>query len=108
MKAPIIDWAGISPLLALLGGATIVLMLGLLRPRVVREEIVPLLAFASFLTAIGLGVWQLGERGDLISGSMRLDELTIVLTFILCAGGAAAVLLSWRGVAVRAAAPGGV
>ncbi len=106
MSGPTIDWAGISPLLALLGGALIVLMLGLLRPRVVREEIVPLLAFASFLAAIGLGVWQLGERGDLISGSMRLDELTIVLTFILCAGGAAAVLLSWRGVAVREAAHG--
>ena len=106
VSGPTIDWAGISPLLALLGGATIVLMLGLLRPRVVREEIVPLLAFAAFLTAGGLGVWQLGEREDLISGAMRLDELTIVLTFIFCAAGAATVLLSWRGVAVREAAHG--
>ncbi len=37
---------------------------------------------------------------------MRLDELTIVLTFIFCAAGAATVLLSWRGVAVREAAHG--
>ena len=46
----------------------------------------PVLALASFGTAIGCGIWQLGERSNLISGAMRLDELTIVLTFIFCAG----------------------
>jgi NADH-quinone oxidoreductase subunit N len=106
IKAPTFDWAGLSPLIALLGGATFVLLLGLLRARVVREALVPLVAIAAFLTAIGLGVWQLGERSDLISGAMRLDELTILLTFIFCAAGAGAVLLSWRGVAVREAGHG--
>jgi NADH-quinone oxidoreductase subunit N len=106
VKAPTIDWAGLSPLLALLGGATIVLMLGLLRPRVVREVLVPLLTVASFGVAIGLGVWQLGERVDLIEGAMRLDELTVLLTFVFCAGGAASVLLAWRGVAAREAGHG--
>ncbi len=106
MKAPTIDWAGLSPLLALLGGATIVLMLGLLRPRVVREVLVPLLTVACFGAAIGLGVWQLGERVDLIEGSMRMDELTVLLTFVFCAGGAASVLLAWRSVAAREAGHG--
>src|SRR6185369_11595810 len=64
------------------------------------------LALASFGTAIGCGIWQLGERSDLISGAMRLDELTIVLTFIFCAAGMATVLLSWRSVAVREASHG--
>jgi NADH-quinone oxidoreductase subunit N len=106
IRAPTFDWPGLSPLLALLGGATIVLMLGLLRARVVRETLVPLIAFASFVAAIGLGIWQLGERSDLISGAMRLDELTVILTFIFCAAGAGAVLLAWRGVAVREASHG--
>ena len=106
VQGPHIDWAGLSPLLALLGGATIVLLLGLLRARVVREVLVPLLALASFAAAIGFGIWQLGERSDLIAGAMRLDELTIVLTFIFSAGGLAAVLLSWRHVAPREAAHG--
>ena len=66
----------------------------------------PFLAFASFGAAIGLGIWQLGERSDLIAGAMRLDELTIVLTFIFSTGGMAAVLLSWRSVAVREASHG--
>jgi NADH-quinone oxidoreductase subunit N len=105
-KGPHIDWAGISPLLALLGAATLVLMVGLLRPRVVREVLVPLLAFAGFAAAIGLGIWQYGEQKDLIAGALRLDDLTIVLSFVLSAGGAAAVLLSWRAVAAREAAHG--
>jgi NADH-quinone oxidoreductase subunit N len=105
-KGPHIDWAGLSPLVALLGAATIVLLAGLLRPRAVREVLVPLLAFAGFAAAIGLGIWQYGEQKDLIAGALRLDDLTIVLSFVFCAGGAAAVLLSWRAVAPREAAHG--
>ena len=105
-KGPHIDWAGLSPLLALLGAATLVLLIGLLRPRAVREALVPLLALAGFLAAIGLGIWQMGEQKDLIAGALRLDDLTIVLSFVFCAGGAAAVLLSWRAVAPREAAHG--
>ena len=104
--APHIDWAGLSPLVALLGAATLVLLVGLLRPRVVREGLVPLLALAGFGAAIGLGVWQYDEQKDLISGALRLDQLTIVLSFVFSAGGAAAVLLSWRAVAPREAAHG--
>ena len=103
---PHIDWAGLSPLVALLGAATLVLLIGLLRPRAVREVLVPLLALAGFLAAIGLGIWQYGEQKDLVAGALRLDDLTIVLSFVFSAGGAAAVLLSWRAVAPREAAHG--
>jgi NADH-quinone oxidoreductase subunit N len=106
VQGPDIDWAGLSPLLALLGGATIVLLVGMLRARVAREVFVPLLALAAFGAGIGLGIWQLGERVDLISGAMRLDELTVLLTFIFCGAGMATVLLSWRSVAVREASHG--
>ena len=105
-KGPHIDWAGMSPLLALLGGAVVVLLAGLLRPRWAREALVPFLAVAAFAAAIGLGVWQLDERKDLISAALRVDALTSVLSFVFCAGGIAAVLLSWRGVAPREAAHG--
>jgi NADH-quinone oxidoreductase subunit N len=105
-KGPHIDWAGLSPLVALLGAATLVLLIGLLRPRAVREILVPLLAFAGFAAAIGLGIWQYGEQKDLVAGALRLDDLTIVLSFVFSAGGAAAVLLSWRAVAPREAAHG--
>ena len=106
VQGPHIEWAGLSPLLALLGGATIVLLLGLVRARFAREVLVPLGAVASFGAAIGLGIWRSGDPTSLIRGSMRLDELTIVLTFIFSAGGIGAVLLSWRSVAVREASHG--
>jgi NADH-quinone oxidoreductase subunit N len=40
---PSIDWAGVSPLIALLGGSIVVLLAGLLRGRFIREQIVPFL-----------------------------------------------------------------
>jgi NADH-quinone oxidoreductase subunit N len=105
-KAPTIDWAGLSPLVALFGGAVLVLLVGLLRPRFIREVMVPLLALATFGTAAGLGIWQWGEQVSLISGAMRLDQMAIALMWIICASGGAAVLLSWRAVAPREAAHG--
>ncbi len=105
-QAPEIDWAGLSPLLALLGAAVVVLLLGLLRSRFVRESVVPALSFAGFGTALGLGVWQWGERVDLISASLRLDELTLLILFVVAVAGMATVLLSWRAEAPREAAHG--
>lgn len=96
---PEIDWAGLSPLIAVLGGALVVLLLGLVVSRTVRENVVPLLSIASLAIAIGLSVGQWGRREDLIAGALRLDELTLVLTVIFCVAGIATVLLSWRHVA---------
>ncbi len=106
MTGPHIDWAGISPLLALLGGATLVLLLGLLRSRFVREHLVPGTALLSAAASLGLTIWQLDEEKDLIAGAMRLDGLSTVLGLIFGVAGVAAVLLSWRHVAPRESAHG--
>ncbi|WP_205695725.1 NADH-quinone oxidoreductase subunit N [Conexibacter sp. SYSU D00693] len=103
---PSIDWANLSPLVALLGAAVVVLLLGLLRSRPMREQAVPFLSFAGFATALGLGVWRWGEDGDLIERAMRMDELTLMALFIVCVAGMASVLLSWRAVAPRESAHG--
>ena len=106
VHGPHIDWPGISPLLALLGGAVVVLMAGLLRPRFAREHFVPFLSLVSLGGAIGCAIWQWHSRESLIAGALRLDPLTLVATLFFCAGAAAAVLLSWRSVAPREAAHG--
>ena len=106
IAGPAIDWAGLSPFIAVLGGALVVLLLGLSRSRAAREAAVPALSIAALALAAGLSVWQWGERKDLISGSLRLDELTLVLTLMFCIAGIAAILLSWRHVAPREAAHG--
>jgi NADH-quinone oxidoreductase subunit N len=106
IAGPHIDWAGLSPLIAVLGGALLVLMLGLLRSRAIRERAVPALSVAMLAIAIGRSITQWGERHDLVAGALRLDELTLSLTFIFCVAGIAAVVLSWRHVAPREAAHG--
>ncbi|MDX6708605.1 MAG: NADH-quinone oxidoreductase subunit [Solirubrobacteraceae bacterium] len=106
VAGPAIDWAGASPLVAVFGGALVVLLLGLAPARALREKAVPALSILTLVLAIVFSVWQWGEREDLIAGALRLDELTLILTIIFCVAGIAAVLLSWRHVAPREAAHG--
>jgi NADH-quinone oxidoreductase subunit N len=104
-QAPHIDYAGLSPFFALTGGALLVLMVGLARGRWVRHA-TPLLAIATLAVAVGLGIWQFGERAALISGALVLDELTLVLLFAFAGAGVGAVLLAWHERAVEQASPG--
>ncbi|MEA2157370.1 MAG: NADH-quinone oxidoreductase subunit [Solirubrobacteraceae bacterium] len=106
IAGPHIDWAGLSPFVAVLGGALVVLMLGLARSRALREVVVPSLGILTLAVAAGLSVWQWGERSDLVAGALRLDELTLMLTILFCVAGSSAILLSWRHVAPREAAHG--
>ncbi len=106
LKGPHIDWAGLSPLLALLGGAAVVLLVGLVGKGWVRRQLVPALALVSLAATLGLTLWQWGEHTSLISGALRIDPLTQVLTLVLVAGGACTVLLAWRSNAAREAAHG--
>ncbi len=94
-KAPQIDWAAISPLVALAAGAVVVLMLGLARSRVARTVVVPGATVVAFLAAIGLCVWQWGEAPtSVVSGALRVDDLSLGLTVLICAGGIGAVAMS--------------
>jgi len=106
IAGPDIDWAGLSPLIAVLGGALVVLLLGLMRSRAVRETAVPGLSIFALVLTIALSVSQWGEREDLIAGALRLDELTLVMTILFCVAGIASILLSWRHLAPREAAHG--
>jgi NADH-quinone oxidoreductase subunit N len=106
LKGPHMDWNALSPLLALFGGATLTLMMGLLRPRFVRHMLVPFTAIASLGAAIGLSIWQWDRHADLVSAALRIDGLALVLILIICTAGIAAVLLSWRAAAPVEAAHG--
>ncbi|MEA2148864.1 MAG: NADH-quinone oxidoreductase subunit [Solirubrobacteraceae bacterium] len=106
IAGPHIDWAGVSPLIAVFAGALAVLLLGLARSRALREIVVPALSVVTLLICAALAVGQWGERTDLIAGALRLDELTLILTVLFCVAGVSAILLSWRHVAPREAAHG--
>jgi len=106
LKGPHIDWAGLSPLIALLGGATIVLMVGLIGSRWVRANLVPALSLLALGAALGLTIWQWDEQKSIVSGALRIDGLALVLNLVLITGGACTVLLAWRSLAAREAAHG--
>ncbi len=106
MKGPHIDWAAISPLVALTVGACLVLMAGLLRPAFVRTTLVPGLTILTLGVAVGLGVSQWNENETVIAGALSIDDLTIALLMVFAAGALAATLLSTRSLAAAEAGHG--
>jgi NADH-quinone oxidoreductase subunit N len=106
LKGPHVDFAGLSPLIALLGGGAVVLIFGLLGSRWVRSQLVPALTVGALGAALGLTIWQWGEQKSIVSGALRIDPLSLTLNLILIAGGICAVLLAWRSVAAHEAAHG--
>jgi len=104
--APTIDWAAISPLVALTVGACLVLMAGLLRPAFVRRALVPGMTGTTLGVAVGLGIWQWGENVSVISGALAIDDLTLALLMIFAAGALAATVLSGRSLAAVEAGQG--
>jgi NADH-quinone oxidoreductase subunit N len=105
-KAPHIDWAGLSSLLALFAGAVVVLLVGLLRSRAARETVVPALTLVAFAASIGLAIWQWDDQGSLMSGALALDPLALIGVIGVGVAGIAAVLLSVGATAPREAAHG--
>ncbi len=106
LKGPHIDFAGLSPLIALLGGAVVVLMFGLIGSRWVRSQLVPFLSLVALGATLGLTIWQWNADKSIVSGSLRIDDLGLALNLILIGGGACAVLLAWRSLAAHEAAHG--
>ncbi len=83
--APDIDYAGLSPIIALTGGLVLVLMVGLVGRA--QRALVSAASFLAYGAAAGLAIWQMGEEKDLVAGALRLDDLGLVamLISILCA-----------------------
>jgi NADH-quinone oxidoreductase subunit N len=91
-----VDWAALSPLLALAGGAIAVLMVGLFPGRGVRDRLVPGLALLTLAVTAGLLVWQYDTSTDLLEGALRMDGLTVTLSFVFVVAGMATVVMTWR------------
>jgi NADH-quinone oxidoreductase subunit N len=113
LKGPHVDFAALSPLIALFGGAIVVLLVGLTngsavgaRSRWIREQLVPMLAIGSLGAALGLTIWRWNTPESVVSGALRIDQLSLTLNLILAVGGIATVLLAWRSKAAKEAAHG--
>ena len=93
--APDIDYAGISPIIALTAGLCLVLMSAVFA-RAHQRVISSTLSFATLAAAAGLCIWQWGENEDLVAGALRLDELGLAISLICIVAAAFAIPLAWR------------
>ena len=93
--APHIDYAGISPVIALTAGICAVLVGGVLSERHQRL-VVSILSLTTLAAAAGLCIWQWGTREDLVAGALRLDELGLAGGLIAIFAAAFVIPLSWR------------
>jgi NADH-quinone oxidoreductase subunit N len=101
IAGPHIDWAATSPILALTTGGVVLLLVGLLRPAFVREQVVPAMTIVTLLATIGLEIWRFHHPASIISGALRIDDLALELDMLFAGAAIAAVLLSWRALAPR-------
>ncbi|MDQ3571262.1 MAG: NADH-quinone oxidoreductase subunit N [Actinomycetota bacterium] len=105
-QAPDIDYAGLSPIIALTAGLVAVLLAGLAGRG--QRIAVSAMSFVAYLAAAGLSIWQFGENKELVAGTLRVDELGLVATLIAIGCAIFVIPLSWREEAADdAAGPGG-
>ena len=94
-QAPDIDYAGISPVIALTAGLCVVLIAGLFGGARQRF-VVSALSVVTLATTAGLLIWQWGEAKDLVEGALRLDDLAIAISLIAVTAAAFVVPLTLR------------
>jgi NADH-quinone oxidoreductase subunit N len=92
-NAPHIDYAALSPVLALTVGLCVVLLTSVFRP---LRRTAPPFTLVTLAIAAGLLVWQWGESTSLVSGALRLDDFAISISLIAILTAASAVLFSIR------------
>jgi NADH-quinone oxidoreductase subunit N len=102
-NAPHIDYAALSPVLALTAGLCVVLLTAVFKP---LRRTAPALTIVSLATTAGLLIWQWGDATNLVSGALRLDDLAISISLIAILTAACAVLFSIREPAAEQAGSG--
>ncbi|HEX3174675.1 MAG TPA: NADH-quinone oxidoreductase subunit N [Solirubrobacterales bacterium] len=102
-EPPHIDYAGISPVIALTVGICLLLMAAVFEPLRRTPSGLTLLTLA---TTAGLLIWRWNDPTDLVAGSLRLDDLAIAISLIAVFSAAFAVLFSIREPAAEHAGSG--
>jgi NADH-quinone oxidoreductase subunit N len=94
--APDIDYAGLSPIIALTAGTIVVLIAGLFGGLGWRRFGVSAIGLAALAITAGLEIWQWGETKDLVANSLRLDDLALIASLIAITCAAFCIPLAWR------------
>ena len=94
LAGPHIDYAGLSPFIALTAGGLVVLLVGLFRPAAVRTRVVPALTVLTLAVTLGLEIGFFHHNASIISGALKVDYLALILDMVFAVSALAAVLIS--------------
>ncbi len=89
--APTIDYAGLSPIIALTAGLVVIVLAAVFEP---VKRFGPVLALLTYAVTAGCLIWQWNADIDLVAGSLRLDGLAVTLSLLAVVSAAVAVLLA--------------
>ncbi|MGI8631521.1 MAG: NADH-quinone oxidoreductase subunit N [Solirubrobacterales bacterium] len=92
---PPMDYAALSPLIALMVTTALVMITGTLPGKAIRWS-ASAVSLVGLTVTMGLLVWKGGEQSDLVLGTLRLDGLATGISMLAVASGMVAVLFSWR------------
>ena len=108
VQAPDVDLVRLSPLIALVAGANVVLLAGLLRGAGVQHVLVPLLAALTLIVAaaLSIAIWEPGDVSPLVESALAADTLALSMSLLFYLAGLATIALSLRSSAVREAGAG--
>ena len=97
-NAPDIDYAGLSPIIALTGGlgADPARRAARRQPRGASVVVVSVVGFGTLAAAAGLLIAQWGAHKNLVAGALRLDDLALAASLSAIAAAAFCIPLSWR------------
>jgi NADH-quinone oxidoreductase subunit N len=89
--APTVDYAGLSPLIALTSGLVLLVLVAVFDS---IKRIAPAIALLTLATAAGLFIWQWDSNTGLLNDSLRIDGLAVVFSLLVLISAAGAVLLA--------------
>ncbi len=88
---PHIDYAGISPIIALTVGLVVTLLSAVFKP---FRRTAPALTLLTLAATAGLLIWRWDDPANLVTGALRIDQLSISISLIAILTAAVCVLLS--------------
>ena len=89
--APTIDYAGLSPIIALTAGLVVVVLAAVFDS---VKRFGPAFALLTFAVTAGCLIWQFDADVDLVAGALRLDGLAATLSLLVVISAAVAVLFA--------------
>ena len=89
--SPTMDYAALSPVIALTAGLVVVVLAAVFDP---VKRFGPALALLALGVTAGCLVWQWDANIDLVNGALRLDGLAVTLSLLVVVAAAVTVLLA--------------